>query len=61
MGLGMFKQESALCYLFIYFKRCAQAIKNKETWTGYLSLGFYFIVIFVFFLLLCLFPVSFVS
>lgn len=28
------------------FERCAQAIKNKETWTGYLSLGFLFCFVF---------------
>lgn len=32
--------KSVVGYFLIYFKRCAQAIGNKETWTGYLSLVF---------------------
>lgn len=44
---------SCLNNLFIYSKRCAQAIKNKETWTGYLSLGFF--LFFHCFVFLCLF------
>lgn len=30
---------------FYLFERCAQAITNKETWTEYLSLGFFSIVV----------------
>lgn len=54
------KQESQSSITFFYlFERCAQAIKNKEAWTGYLSLGFVFSIVF-FFVFFVMF-VSFVS
>lgn len=72
MGLGCVtlnrsyrEQKSVILPLpFYLFERCAQAIKNKETWTGYLSLGFVFFCFFS--IVVCLFchvcfSVSFVS
>lgn len=34
---------------FYLFERCAQAITNKDAWTGYLSLGCFFPSLSVFF------------
>lgn len=36
------RKQSSVTFLFI-LKRFAKAIKNTETWTGYLSLGFVFV------------------